>query len=476
MKRSIKGRGIISVIIMLILGIGLIIICPDDLSRIHFDAYVVNAICLWMSILLLMRLYAKKDLDIFEPMTIISAMYIVMYFVTPIYDICVGEFWWFGYELFKYSVEATLIGFAGFVAFYIFSTCYINSKRKNKRYSLISQKETMRTDDEKQGVAYIPLILAIYAFCFVANVFYLSRFDGNNLLYMLTLGILGDGGFDETTQSPIGFLSMFSYSLPAATLLYWEYGKSKVLKIGLFVPMVMLQVVRGFRFFVLQIAITFFVYYFLKKGKRPKLASIAAVLVAVMVPVVIMTMFRYSLRIGLGMDLSSISLITIRDALEEAIWSNFRIYQNFYGMVGVIPSQFEYVGLRQILWGTLFMVIPRIIWPGKLSSYGGYNLMTLIGKNIAAGQAYPNLGEYYYAFGTIGVIVFMGLYGIWMKYIRDKFMYSKNGLDIITFAILLGTNLQIIIRGYTPSNFWYVVFAIIPVWIIRRFGYKEVRK
>ena len=52
-------------------------------------------------------------MDIFEPMTIISAMYIVMYFVTPIYDICVGEFWWFGYELFKYSVEATLIGFAG---------------------------------------------------------------------------------------------------------------------------------------------------------------------------------------------------------------------------------------------------------------------------------------------------------------------------------------------------------------------------
>ena len=35
------------------------------------------------------------------------------------------------------------------------------------------------------------------------------------------------------------------------------------------------------------------------------------------------------------------------------------------------------------------MMIPRAIWPGKISSYGGEGLRVLIGNNIAAGQAYP---------------------------------------------------------------------------------------
>lgn len=473
MRDSSKGRGIISIVLMLILSISLVELCPDGLTEAYLSTYVACAISIFCCGLLISHNYIKNGFDIFDPFTVISALYIAMYFVTPIYDICEREYYWFGYELFKYGAKTTVIAFCGYLAFYIFYSYYLDIRKKSKRFSLASEKIVHSAGT---GTVYIPLVLVMYAFCFAANVFYLSRYNGNSLLYMLTLGVIGEGGTIETTESSIGFISMFSYSLPAITLIYWEYGKSKALKWALFVPMLMLQVVTGFRFFVLQIAITFLAYYYIKKGKRPRLATMLLVFAVIMVPIIVMTMFRVSLRTGLGIDMSSVSMVTLQNAFEEAVLDNFRIYQNVYGMVGVIPSRYPYVYGRQIFWGTLFMVIPRIIWPGKLSSYGGYGLAKLIGKDIADGQAYPNIGEFYYAFGTLGVIFFMALYGKWMKYVRDRFKETNCGLDLITYAVLLGTNLQIIIRGYTPSNFWYVVFAIIPVWIARKFLYREENK
>ena len=115
------------------------------------------------------------------------------------------------------------------------------------------------------------------------------------------------------------------------------------------------------------------------------------------------------------------------------------------------------------------MMIPRIIWPNKISPGAGADISQIIGINLfGTGQAYPGLGEYYYAFGVAGVIIFMALYGLIVRCIRNRYLYgARNGYDIIVFSVLLGANLQILIRGYTPSNFWYVVFSLLPVMIIK---------
>ena len=56
----------------------------------------------------------------FEPIYFITIIYAVLYFVTPIYDILTGEYLWFGYDLFEYGVESTLIALTGYIVFYIF--------------------------------------------------------------------------------------------------------------------------------------------------------------------------------------------------------------------------------------------------------------------------------------------------------------------------------------------------------------------
>lgn len=436
----------------------------QDHGSIYTHNLLLDTFYLIVCEMLIASYVAKRGFDIFDPIFFVSAIYLVMFFVTPIYDIMTKNYYWFGYSLFEYGLKASTVAFIGYLAMYI---CYGINFRLRAGYLSNSRYERSQPIPVSENRSLIlPIIYLMYIVAFVANVYYLVNSGFGNLTYILTLGLRGSGGSD-TVVSNIGFISMFSYSLPTIVLLIWEYSDNKLLKLLLFAPMFMLQVARGFRFFIVQIVITFVAYYYLKKHKRPQLRKILSILVIMMVFLLVMTMFRESIRGGTGIDLSRINGEAVSNALDAAFWDNLRIYQNVYGMVEVIPSRYDFVGIRQIVVGTLVMTIPRAIWPGKISSYGGEGLKTLIGNNIASGQAYPTLGEYYYAFGLFGVVLFMIIFGVWLKKLRDRYMYSSNPLDIIYFAVMLGCCLQLIIRGYFPSNFWYLLFAILPIWIVK---------
>lgn len=465
-----QNKAIMGFVILIVMTICLLLLYPKDNNRVYVLNYYINSLCLLISVLMLTKLFIQNKMDIFEPITVIGFIYITMYFFTPLYDMKIGEYSWFGYDVFIYGVKATIIELIGFVVFYFCYTHKFIIKRTEKyEYKMENKKHGCDVlVSENKSDTIVIVIMIIYIIAFGANLYYLTRISGNSILYSLTAGILGSGNTNDTTSNSIGFISMLSYSLPTATLLYWEFGKSNLMKVSLFLPMFILQVTRGFRFFIIQIVISFFAYYFLKKETRPKMLSILMLLIVVLVPVVIMTVFRNSIRSGGGVDFSVMDFERIRKAFDEAIWENFRIYRNFYAMVDKIPSQYPFVYGRQMIIGTIAMVIPRIIWPGKVSTQAGVGLEYIVGSRLkGVGQAYPNIGEYYYALGIAGVVLFMAIYGIWARRLKNKYINSKDGLDIILYAVLLGGNLQLLIRGYTPSNFWYLVFSVLPVWIIR---------
>ncbi|MCB6545902.1 O-antigen polysaccharide polymerase Wzy [Blautia glucerasea] len=454
--------------------ISLIIVCATVFAIIYCnslvleDVYIYN---LWADIfslaIVLIMLVQYRGKGCFEPIYFITAIYAVMFFVTPIYDILTGDFDWYGYYLFEYGIKTTFMALAGYFVFYVL---YVKSFTFGHNWNYI-KKEKRKVVSQKYTV---PVIIIMYVVCFAANAYYLLHSGYGSLLYILSLGLLDNSSSSYTTYSNIGFISMLSYSLPTVVLLYWEFGNSRFLKWVLFVPMLMMQVARGFRFFVIQIVITFVCYYFIRKNKKVKIVHLVTILGAMMIFVLLMTTFRVAIRSGVGIDTSIINGDMIKDSFDSAFWDNLRIYKNVYGMVPVIPSQYDYVWGRQIVIGTIVMMIPRALWPGKISSYGGEGLTTLIGPNIASGQAYPALGEYYYAAGFFGILFFMGLYGHWAKELKNKYMNNVNSLDLIYFSVLLGCNLQLIIRGYFPSNFWYLVFAILPIWVVRKLFVKEV--
>ena len=447
-------------VIFLPIFLALFALCyPVGAHAVYVRVYVTCVVCAWIMVLILMLYRRKFGFDLFDPIYFISLIYGWMFFVTPAYDISIGNYLWFGYDVFGTGVRATvyaLLGFAAFAAVYSFAF------RRNG-------EEKLREPDPSQedaGRASVAVILGMFLFCFAANMYYLTR-NGSSWLYVLSLGVLDAGEQSQKVTADIGFLAMFSYSLPATVLLYWEYGASKPLKWLLFALMLVMQVARGFRFFVVQIFITFLAFVFLRRGKRPSAGTLLGTVALAILPILLMTLFRNTLRLGGAVDYGSVIQTDLRKAGDEVFWFNFRIYHNYYALVSKVPSRFGYVYGRQIIVGTAIMLIPRILWPGKLSPGAGEDITVIIGSRLkGTGQAMPNLGEFYYALGIAGIVICMGVYGLWMRRVKRKLLDgSTRPMDMIRFSILLGVNLQIIIRGYTPSNFWYVVFSLLPVWI-----------
>ncbi len=189
-----------------------------------------------------------------------------------------------------------------------------------------------------------------------------------------------------------------------------------------------------------------------------------------MIPVILMTLFRNEIRSGQGMDLSIVNSGSIVEALDAAVFDNFRIYKTYYGLVKAVPKMTDYLYGGQMLMYTAVMFIPRAIWPDKPGNPGTEAQLLALGQAaVDGGSAYPGLGEYYYDSGVIGVIVWSGVFGLWLSYMQRRYRYSaESPVDLMVYSTVLGLILQLVIRGYTPSNFWMVVFCMVPYWGIKR--------
>lgn len=471
-KQKIIYANIIFNILLLLLMVNI----PFNASALYRRNYLLDAGCLLMIAILYMRYVLTEDAGAFDPLGIITIIYSFLYYVAPMYDIVLENYTWFGYGLFKYGMKASLIALGGYIAFYLF---YCGKFRREENVRRERGEPVKGEPDGGKLQRVMPgIILLMYAVSFAANVFYLIHSGYSNVLYIMTLGILGSGRKIAENMDSIGFVAMVSYSLPTIVLLYWEYTRKTLITILLFIPMLMMQVTRGFRFLVVQIAISFVAYYFISRRKKLKIWHVLIVGCVLMIPVLLMTMFRNDIRAGLGVSFSGINMQDISEAIDDAIWDNFRIYNNFYGMVHMIPKRYGYVYGRQILIGTLVMGIPRAVWPGKISTQAGVDLSYIVGARLAkTGQAYPGLGEYYYALGIPGVLIFMAIYGIWARHIKNRYgKEQENGLDVIIFSVLLGVNLQLLIRGYTPSNVWYIIFSLFPVYVVKMLDTGFIKK
>ena len=54
-----------------------------------------------------------------SPFYIVSVVYLFMFAICPMRDIIVGKTLWFGYSLFQYGLNATIIAIVGYIAFYL---------------------------------------------------------------------------------------------------------------------------------------------------------------------------------------------------------------------------------------------------------------------------------------------------------------------------------------------------------------------
>lgn len=461
-----KNRLTISVGIIIGIIAVLVVISPENIKAIYMENYIVDSICLVISLLLMLSLYCNFKVDIFSPFLFFSFLYILMFFVTPLYDILTEEILWFGNDLFDYGVKGSLYALYGYFFFWLmYSTKFVIGKRRSE----CSEYTMKGTDIHIVNENIVLFIFIGYVICLGANIAYMVLSGGNSIVYILTLGMFGKSNTVDTVAD-IGAISMLSYALPSFTLLYLEFGKSKLLKVIAFVMMFQLQVARGFRFFILQIVVMFGSYYYLKKKEKPKFVQLLSIALLTMIPLLIMTIFRNSIRSGAGMEIGIINGNIVLEALDAAFWDNLRIYKNYYALIKVVPSCTPYLYGAQMIVYTAVMFIPRAIWKGKPGNPGTEAQKIALGKAaVLGGSAYPALGEYYYELGLFGIVFWMSVFGIWSRTFEEKYRYNADSIvDTMIYVTLLGSILQLVIRGYTPSNFWMIAFSVFPYWIIKK--------
>ena len=462
-EKNKKSRFLLAILVYMsifffLLIISLVIDTTYDAKKLFnvcIAAYMIIGICLIIHI-------GTSGGDFFEPITIISILYMMLFVFEPMIDICENNLKWFGGNYTSFGIKGTWIAVAGYLFFFIgyrtkrFS--FAPSSHNELRYKV--KKETKEVED---NAYYAKVAIVFWIACYFLSVLFLLL-SGKSLAFILTGGLTGNGDLLESRKM-LGALSMFSYCLVGAWMLYFVYGKNKSLKVITFILTVFIYYIRGYRFIIIIFALAPIVFMYLYKQKRPRLVTIIGAIIVMIIFVGFVAAARNSVRYGGGISSDMVNW----DAALEQVKDNFRIYKTYYALVGYVPQKTNYLHGQQIFLYTALMFVPRIILKSKPEhSAGLYLIRDAISESaFLSGTAYPIIGEFYIEFGSVGVVIFMFLYGYLNKSWMNKYGLSYSKFDQIMYSILLLSNFQIVIRGYTPSNFYMVIFFVLPLLFIK---------
>lgn len=455
MRMHVRGNSYAHLLFIVWLIGGIVYLFRSVAVEKYLGLYFVCLISYFaIGLLFFARKYRTED-TIFDSFTLITLLYIIMMFVVPMEDLIAGNYYTStagSVDVFPYGIKATFVFDFGYLAYYL-------------GYDYRHRHSFEDTVIDDSGVNYNQTALnclAVWIVSFLSAVLYLMS-TGKNLAYIISAGINGAIDQDLVSETPLMFLSVPSHMMIPTAFMYCKYGKNKLLKFFLIFLTLDYFWLRGFRYIIIIMAWSAVIIYYTIKQKKPRVVSIILLVIILVAVIGIVGGARNAVRSGREFDLSG-----SETAFEQAL-DNFRIYKTYYAVVKACPSLVPFNFLEQIVVYTIIMFIPRAIWPGKPTS--PVNIPIAYGLSAyssQAGAAYPNVGEYYYSAGFVGVIFFMCIYGMWNRKLEQKICREINTGQLIVYSVILASNFQLIIRGYTPGNFYMLLFMLLPTFLISK--------
>lgn len=426
-------------------------------SNIERSCYIVVYFYSVMMLLCLCYIVARPDFYVFEPITILWFLFFGVYGLQPMVDLLDRSTSLGGISALRGGIKCTVI-----VAVSFLFLCYFYYKQKTK-VTLNRRFESCKTvyvkyKNANQIATFNTIIWIISGFLFFL---YLYKVRGLSLRYILSAGTSGEFNSAQVSSTPLGFLSNFACTMIAAFMYVLYYGKNRAIKIGMGIATLILFVLNGYRFIIVVYALALMSHYYISRHKKPKMITLGIAFTLLLVMAAVLASARNGLRHGEGWNVAEISIEMILSPFE----SNFILYRPLWRMVELYPSQYSYTFGYQMFFYTLILLIPRAVWPGKPLPPARDVLMNLYNnKAIAGTQAFSSIGEFYQEFGIIGCLFFMSLTG----YIcgRVTRLYNKEIItdnDLILYSMIFPIVFSLTNGGYTPNNFYMVLFALSPI-------------
>ena len=181
---SSKSKVLVCAFMIYVIGFYFLFRIPSQVEDIYIYNYAVDVLSYFISVTIFMYRFSKSKYDFYEPYFAISVIYILLFFVTPMYDILHGELSWFGVnDLFYYGIKGTLIALLGYLVFSFFYSCKIIVSKKDQYHSK-KEKKLEKKEYNRERMAFFSIIL--WVFCFACGMGYFLA-SGKGLSYVLSL-------------------------------------------------------------------------------------------------------------------------------------------------------------------------------------------------------------------------------------------------------------------------------------------------
>jgi oligosaccharide repeat unit polymerase len=453
---------------VLLLGLTAIVVAlfGVTLLRPDLDAYFLSFTVL--TVLLSVPLVigcVTRQMDPFNPTTVIAASYFLYFVYAPIRNLIAGQYYFFGKLIMPLLPLGSVYLAFGFIALW---AGYYASRMARYAVGLMPSPPEPRS-----GIlvyAWVVAAIAVIAFTVYA------RLAGLSWVQLLTLGQLGSArkAMQDGAASLSGDFGNYLYStldwLTSALLLFYVFARrGRKWLVVMFVALFVVYTTIGFRFRIVILVLAPIVYYYLKRGTRPNSLRVSIVAIVSIFLIGTIGMARGSFRAGERVDPQSISI-----ASSGSTFSNdLNVYQGYLAMIDAIPREHQY------LWGSsfaylVFQPIPRSLWPGKPQAPVLTIINAILGSEaVTAGIAYPNVGEFYANFGALGIVGGMWLFGFLSRVLYEYLVaYRDNEWARIVYALMFPFIIQVISRGYFVQIFQEAAFLLMPivggVWLSRR--------
>lgn len=451
----------ISITLGWIMALVIILYCflrvPNALTSELKECYYHLCLQLVIYFFLWICLTLKCDIDILEPIVLFTVIHILLFEITPLVCLHIERISFFGTYVWGGCVKGTYISTLGYL---VLTFSYFGGSKREKKCVERIEIESIQNVKDCLMFNYI-----IWLIAFTCNMIVILGY-GLNFRYVLTGGrTIID--VEEGTKSNFGFLVIIAYAMIPSFLYIFEYGRSKIAKFVLFYLMFMSFYVRGFRFIMIAVIMAPLVLCALKKNKRPGLFLIVLIFVGLTIFSGYMQFARMAIRSGIGGRISLNTVFNFENIATMLI-DNFEIVKTYYAIVEHIPRDIFYLLGAEMIFYTLILFVPRFIWSGKPQP-PIYQIIshTVNSSSREAGTSYPYLGEYYFEFGVIGVCVLMFVMGKVMKKLQT-IMWERNFHALALYSCIYPLILQVLIRGYTPTNFYMILAVIMPIVLSKR--------
>lgn len=424
--------------------------------------YVIFIITTAMYVII-SRLYSKNIHAIWSPNTMMFTAILYYAIAGPLISIYNDDFFLRLINHREYY-ELAWQGLSLFIIVYLFG------------YNISNYKRSVEVDIDPKNIN-VPFLKKQLFRLFGLGLFTVFLLKGTGLFSSLT--------FWETNNdieqiysggSLIGYLfngmNLLIAAVPMLVYCWRKHLMPKWLCWGLLFVCFAVFSAEGFRWRLVIAGFTGLGMYYMSKGMKVKVLPVILLGISF---IAYMGILEVSRSYGKGLDLSLSEQNTFSDNLLLG-FNESAVFQATGLVMDKTGEKFDYIGFKPII-ESIATPIPRALWPSKPT--GSYisnitDAYSIGGRKLGLGQAVLNYGEYYMAYGFIGIVLYgLGL-GLLLGWLEKIALRQMNNPWVVCFYLLNAGYVYVIFsRGYMPQQFMFYFFTVFPAWFLYKRSLKN---